>query len=238
MDEIDSTNTYLLNHPEHLSHPGLVVITARQTAGKGRLGRRFVSLADKNLTFSIALHPSVSMELIGIYSLLAGIGVARALEPLLEKAPRLKWPNDILIGTRKICGILLESTSLKNQIVLVMGIGVNCLGQPEDYPEDLQSIVTTMAQESTRKIEMESVFQQILMHLNAVLDQFDQQGSSFLLEEWLVRASALNQRARYQTQNGWSEGVIEQLSPEGYLMIRTPEGKLFPHISGDVQYIG
>ena len=134
LDEVDSTNSYLKGRNDLLQHHGLVVIADMQTSGRGRVGREFVSLRGKNLTFSVVLHPELPLGEIQVLSLLAGVAVSRVLEKYLNKI-RLKWPNDVLVCEKKICGILLEAITIPEQSfpVLMMGIGLNTKGCINDY---------------------------------------------------------------------------------------------------------
>ena len=129
LDEVDSTNSYLKGRNDLLQQHGLVVIADMQTSGRGRVGREFVSLRGKNVTFSVVLHPELQLGEIHVLSLLASVAVYRVLEKYLNKV-RLKWPNDVLVCEKKICGILLEAINIPEQSfpVLVMGIGLTTKG--------------------------------------------------------------------------------------------------------------
>jgi BirA family biotin operon repressor/biotin-[acetyl-CoA-carboxylase] ligase len=219
LDEVDSTNSYLKGRNDLLQQHGLVVIADMQTSGRGRVGREFVSLRGKNLTFSVVLHPELPLGEIQVLSLLAGVAVSRVLEKYLNKI-RLKWPNDVLVCEKKICGILLEAITIPEQSfpVLVMGIGLNTKGCLNDYPEELQDIVTTIESEISRNfkivsetetapdLENETVFQQLLLELECCMEEFSggsenlrelnnsASGYSALLQEWLQRAQAIGRK--------------------------------------------
>ena len=219
LDEVDSTNSYLKGRNDLLQQHGLVVIADMQTSGRGRVGREFVSLRGKNLTFSVVLHPELPLGEIQVLSLLAGVAVSRVLEKYLNKI-RLKWPNDVLVCEKKICGILLEAITIPEQSfpVLVMGIGLNTKGCFNDYPEELQDIVTTIESEISRNfkivsetetapdLENETVFQQLLLELECCMEEFSggsenlrelnnsASGYSALLQEWLQRAQAIGRK--------------------------------------------
>ncbi len=238
-DEIDSTNSFLMREKQYLKEHGLVVIAQFQAGGRGRGARKFRAFPGKNITFSVVIHPSVKVKEISIYSLLAGIAVVRTLKAYTTTPPRLKWPNDVLINRRKICGILLEVSYLPelHHSVLVMGIGINCLGNSGDYPEELQSRITTLQQESKLPIDQESVFQAVLRDLEGVLAELETRGSAHLLHEWIAHSKAIGSAIKYETQKGWVRGTIEGLTPTGYLLIRDDFGELQTHISGDVRYL-
>ena len=118
-NEIDSTNSYLKTNKELLQNHGLVVRTDMQTSGRGRASRKFVSLPGKNLTFSVVLHPQKPASEIQIYSLLASVVVARVLENYVNSI-HLKWPNDVIVRQKKICGILLHN--LPDTLIILIAL--------------------------------------------------------------------------------------------------------------------
>ena len=109
LEEVESTNTLVLQNPDYLEHHGLVVLARHQTGGRGRMGRRWASLPGQQLQFTVVLHPILPPEDFSIFSLLGGVAVAQAVEERVGLSPRLKWPNDIMVDGGKVCGILLES---------------------------------------------------------------------------------------------------------------------------------
>lgn len=245
LEEVDSTNSYVLSHIESLSAHGTVVTAKQQTGGRGRAGRSFVSFPGKNLTFSVVIHSCLREDDIGFYSLLAGIAVARVLKPYSDTAPRLKWPNDVLMDRRKICGILIERAHAPqvSAPVLIVGIGINCLGTAKDYPEELQKTVTTLEEELKAQsaegpstLEPEQVFQQCLQQLELVFQELQSQGKAPLCEEWLQHSNAIGAAVRFESQGGWQDGTIVGLTPMGHLQIETAGGDLQVHVSGDVLY--
>ena len=265
LDEVDSTNSYLKGRNDLLQQHGLVVIADMQTSGRGRVGREFVSLRGKNLTFSVVLHPELPLGEIQVLSLLAGVAVSRVLEKYLNNIS-LKWPNDVLVCEKKICGILLEAITIPEQSfpVLVMGIGLNTKGCLNDYPEELQDIVTTIESEISRNfkivsetktapdLENETVFQQLLLELECCMEEFSggsenlrelnnsALGHSALLQEWLQRAQAIGRKvhslrdAEEMAKDTGTVGTIEGLTKDGYLQIRTETGHIMTHVSGDI----
>ena len=262
-NEIDSTNSYLKSNQELLRHHGLVVLTDMQTSGRGRASRKFVSLPGKNLTFSVVLHPQKPASEIQIYSLLASVVVARVLENYVNSI-RLKWPNDIIVRSKKICGILLETINIPKQNfpILIMGIGLNTKGSYKDYPDELKNIVTTLEFEMSRNSETklniktsilknETIFNQLLHELERCLEEFSEikkisgnktnfDGRSALLKEWLDRSRAKGRKVcslyntKVQRNSKGKLGIIEGLTSEGYLQIRTEDGNILTHVSGDI----
>jgi BirA family biotin operon repressor/biotin-[acetyl-CoA-carboxylase] ligase len=221
LTEVGSTNTYLKDNSELLKQHGLVVIAEMQTSGRGRAGRKFVSLPQKNVTFSVVLHPGLALGEVQVFALLAGIVVARVLEKYINGV-RLKWPNDVLVNGKKICGILLETIKIpaQNFPVLILGIGLNTKGFLKDYPEELQDILTTLETEIAQNsnliigaedqaaLDNETVFKLLLKELECCFEEFSKNittnrkadyltdGQSALLEEWLKRSQARGRKVR------------------------------------------
>ena len=265
LDKVDSTNSYLKKNTELTKEHGLVVITKMQTSGRGRLGRKFTSIQNGNVTFSVILHPNLPIEKFQLYSLLAGIVVSRVLEKYVDRVT-LKWPNDVLVRGKKICGILIESIKNydNNQSCLILGIGLNTKGFVRDYPSELENIITTLEEEMFRdinefhysnafpNIENEKIFQEILEELEQCLEIYtDYSGTDniirkkrlhhkLILQEWLVRSKAVGSKIKFKknisskTNNSIDIGIIEGLSNEGFLKIRTESGQLITAMSGEI----
>ncbi|MBI3766348.1 MAG: biotin--[acetyl-CoA-carboxylase] ligase [Ignavibacteriales bacterium] len=125
-DLLDSTNLKAKSLLQEGEEEGTIVIAEEQTAGRGRMGRSWVSERGKNLTFSVVLKPQISPESIGIVSLYGGLAVAEAIQDQSHLHPECKWPNDVLLNGKKCCGILSEAVFKQGSLVgVVMGIGIN-----------------------------------------------------------------------------------------------------------------
>ena len=112
LEEVDSTNSFLMRERHHLLHSKRVILATTQKQGRGRLGRSYVSLPGRHLTFSAVIHPNLPLAKLQGVALPVGIAVTRVLERKISGI-RLKWPNDVLVGNRKICGILVETTDVE-----------------------------------------------------------------------------------------------------------------------------
>jgi len=265
LTEVGSTNTYLKENCDLLKQHGLVVLAEMQTSGRGRAGRKFVSLPAKNITFSVVLHPNLPLAEVQVFALMAGVVVARVLETYVDQI-LLKWPNDVMVRGKKICGILLETITITEQHfpVLILGIGLNTKGFLIDYPKELQTVITTLEAEILRSsnaiseseaasyLENETVFQQLLKQLECCLEEFSYDaattlrseniidGRTALLQEWLKRSQAIGRKVRSLnnveelTKGSGTVGIIEGLTKEGYLRIRTESGQILSHVSGDI----
>lgn len=140
--ELDSTNTDLKRRAALGAPEGLTVLADSQTHGKGRLGRTFQSLPGKGLYLSVLLRPQVPLEVAGRFTAWAAVAVCRALEKELGLAADIKWPNDILVHGKKLCGILTEASGS----AVILGLGLNLTQTPADFGPDLAAIATSLSQ--------------------------------------------------------------------------------------------
>ena len=243
-EETGSTNTLALETGEYLENHGLVLLARHQTAGRGRLGRRYASVPGAQLQFSTVIHPQAPPEEIGLVSLAAGLAVAQALEDAAGVRPRLKWPNDVYLNGRKVCGILTEMrTSASGQaqgggLRLVVGIGINCNGSPEDFPDELQKVLTTVAAERGEPVDPEPILESVLMHLDEGIAALEQGRRAGILQAWRERADLTGRPVRAAQGAGWVEGRAEALTDEGELAIRLNDGRLHLHTAGEVHWLG
>ena len=177
-----------------------------------------------------------------IISLLAGLAVGKTLQSLYGLQPRLKWPNDVFLNGRKICGILVEMKQVCGAPRLAVGIGLNCLGAPADFPADVRGLLTTLSHELGSPVDMEAALQEVLASLqreylrllgNGKSDD-KSAGKSALLSEWSELAELAGRTVRYPTPQGLRRGQALGLSPEGYLLIATEEGDTHVHASGEL----
>ncbi len=238
LDVVPSTNTLLMESEEYLQNHGLVAIARHQTAGRGRLGRSWQSRPDSQLQFSAVLHPGIPREQAPLFSLAAGLAVAEALERALALRPTLKWPNDVYLGSRKVCGILTElSAGPAGEPRLVVGIGINCRGAPDDFPPEVREVLTTLAHETGRPVDMEAVFGEVLERLQAGFDRLNAGDRAGVLADWSARAPMGGLPLKYPTADGPRHGKALGLSDEGYLLIETAEGARHVHVSGEIEWV-
>jgi BirA family biotin operon repressor/biotin-[acetyl-CoA-carboxylase] ligase len=212
---------------------GTLVVSRVQTGGRGRLGRRWGSPAG-GLWMSLVLRPGISTEVAARTTQAAAVGVAKALWELGVEA-RIKWPNDLLVGGRKICGILAES-SVENVPVaakkvepgegrrvdfIVLGVGLNANLDPEDLGvPDLE--VATLRSELGRDVDLLELLASLLSHLD---DELGRLGDfEAILDDWRALSCTLGERVRVRRFGEVLEGVALDLGPEGELLLETRDG--------------
>ncbi|MBI4084179.1 MAG: biotin--[acetyl-CoA-carboxylase] ligase [Candidatus Lambdaproteobacteria bacterium] len=238
LDEAPSTNTLVLEREEYLAQHGLVVLARHQSAGRGRMGRAFASVAGTQLLFSVVAHLRLRPEQVPLCSLVAGLAVAQAVEDTLALRPELKWPNDVTLGGRKLCGILAElRQGPPGEARLVVGIGVNCLGAAADFPPELRPVLTTLAEHTAAPVDPEAVLGAILRRLDAGLTRLEAGETAALLAEWSRRAPLAGRRVRYAVAGGQREGVALGITAEGFLRIQGDDGAVHTAVSGEVDWL-
>jgi len=165
-DEIDSTNTCTKRLAMEGAADGTVVIADFQTAGRGRMGRSFQSPKGKGIYLSVLLRPDVPAERLASVTALAGIAVCDAVEEVCGIRPGLKWPNDPVLGKRKICGILTEAvTDPEGKPALILGIGINVLQTEEDFAPEIRPIATSLFAETGCPVSREELTKHLLERL-------------------------------------------------------------------------
>lgn len=238
LEEAVSTNSLIMGRRDYLDRHGLVVIARHQTGGRGRMGRHWSSLPGRQLQFSMVVHPRFPAVDFPVMSLLTGVAVAQAIQALLGLAPQLKWPNDVIVAGRKVCGILVEGVSGGRKPRLVVGIGINCTGRSDDFPPELRDRLTTLEQETGCTVDMDALLHAVLDHVDALCARMAEGGKADVLALW--RRYALlgeGERLRIPTQEGEREGVPESVTPEGYLIVRLDDGTRRVHVSGELEWL-
>ena len=163
---IGSTNDGAYKLAEGGCREGTVVISDLQTKGRGRMGRTWESSQTNNLYFSVVLRPKLLPSSAPKITVLSALAVSEAIEETTSLRPKIKWPNDILLNGKKVCGILTEMKSESDMIdFVIIGIGVNVNSMRRDYPKNLQGSVTTLKHETGKTIPRQVVFERIISNL-------------------------------------------------------------------------
>lgn len=234
--ETVSTNDDALQLAAQGASDGTAVFAESQSAGRGRRGDAWVSPPCVNLLFSLLLRPATPPGSWTRIPHLAGIAVCRALEsafPSLPK-PKLKWPNDIYVDDRKLAGILVESRATKGQApAAVLGIGLNVNLLPEQFPDDLRNIATTLRAHTDHPIDRNALAAAILGDW-AVLYPAELTGDFSTMRDELRRRSWLMGRAiTVVSGNREISGTAIDIGPEGELIIETESGTRETILSAD-----
>ncbi len=221
LESVGSTNSFLLDLPEEQKTEGLVVRAEEQTAGRGRLGRRWLSPRGKGLYFSVLWRQNGPVEKNYLLVLAAALAVVRAVETATSCQPELKWPNDILIGRKKVGGILLEQRGKPEPGQwVVAGIGLNVEQESTEFSEDYGGHATSLKAACGEDMDRERLFRAILAQLGDFYALY-KSGKEETLRRFFVQKSNLWGEPVQVIQNGRKiEGVAEGMDPHGGLIIR------------------
>ncbi len=235
--ETDSTNEEAKRRALRGAPNGSLFIAELQLGGKGRLGRTWASPAGDGLWFSILLRPNSIPEQITSLTLLAGLAVCGAVQLCTGCAAMIKWPNDIVIGSKKVCGILTEMAAEIDRIdYVVVGIGINV--NNASFPEKLHTKATSLKIETGHAVSRKEILQETLRQLEALLKIEKSGGNSTVISHYKSLCVSLNRQVSFTRNKESVTGTAVDISPEGELIVRCEDGTLFPVNSGEVTVQG
>jgi BirA family biotin operon repressor/biotin-[acetyl-CoA-carboxylase] ligase len=220
---------------------GTAVIADHQTAGRGRQGRSFFSPAGCGIYLSLLLRPRMSADQLQHHVFAAAIAVAEsAASELPARVPiAIKWPNDVLVGGRKLSGInlpvLLEGERV---IAAILGVGVNVNTRREQFPPELRESATSLRAEAGREINRAAFAERLLVALERWLDRLRAGDTESVLEAWRGRLAGIGQRVRIAGPGVPKprEGIARGVDPAGALLLETEAG-IERVLAGDVNLI-
>jgi len=208
---------------------GTVVIAGEQTAGKGRLGRVWLS-PEGSLALSIILYPSLAY--LPSLIMLAALAVVHSIEAVTGLKAQVKWPNDVLVNGRKVCGILIESDVQGDTVVYaIIGIGVNVNLRLSDFPE-ISSLATSLSDELGRDVSLLNLIRRLLVEVEGLYLALLAGGSIY--EEWRDSLVTLGRKVRAESGKNKCEGIAESVARDGSLLLRQANGSLTKIVAGDV----
>lgn len=208
---------------------GLVIAADEQVKGRGRLGRSWVAPVGVNLSLSILVRPSLPvMKRLGMITPLA---VADAVAQTTGIPVRFKWPNDILIGGRKLCGILIEGEfSGERPALAIVGIGLNVNLDVDVFPE-IAGLATSLRRETGHSVQREAV---LVALLTAFQQHYDNPDGAALLDDWRSRLDTLGRDVNVTFAGRTEHGVAEDVTGDGSLLLRRADGALLTFPAGEV----
>ena len=229
---VDSTNEEVKRRARQGSKSCLIVAAEEQTMGKGRVGRDWSSSAG-GLYFTIMLRPELPPENISSITLAAGYGVCLAVREYTGLDAKIKWPNDIIIGNKKLCGILTEMAAQADMIDYVaVGIGINV--NIEAFPENIREKATSLYLETGRKLDRNDFFISVLRHLDIAAAAFLAGFTDAENQEFRSLCATIGRRVQTTKGNITIEGEAVDVCENGELLVRDDTGELHKVNSGEV----
>jgi BirA family biotin operon repressor/biotin-[acetyl-CoA-carboxylase] ligase len=234
--ELTSTNTLAMGLAADGVPEGTVVIAETQTSGKGRLGRKWIS-PKGNLYLSVVLRPNIPIHKAPLITLTGAVAVASAIRTTSGLEAGIKWPNDILISGKKVCGLLTEMSAEQDRIRhIVLGIGVDVNMEMGELPPDVRSLSTTLAAEAGAKINRTALLQQVLRDLERWYQKFLANDGD-VLDEWKKLNITVGNRITVSGAGEALNGLAQGVDSDGRLIMRLDNGTVRTLAAGDVTIV-
>lgn len=243
LNEVASTNTQAAALAQDGAPHGTVIVAESQTAGRGRLGRRWHSPSGKNLYCSILLRSMPAREHQSLWlswiPLIAALAVCRSVQVVANLKSSVKWPNDILIGNRKLGGILCESSGIgTSHAGVIVGIGLNVNVRRDEFPEELREIATSLAIETQHPCDRTALIAALLAELEVRCESFLAGNHGDILKEYMLRCSTIGRQVRIELAHGEQmDGMAESIQTDGSLRIIRNDRTTVDIRTGDVIHL-
>ena len=236
-ETLDSTNTEAVKQAKQGANEGLCIVAEQQTAGRGRHGRNWISPKGAGIYFSIVLHPRIENRFLPLITLMSAVAVHETLSENYNLNPDIKWANDVLIGDKKICGILAEMTETTKGSAIVVGIGINL--KSLNFPAEISEIATSIEQETGENPNAESLLENLTKQLSKFYKILhEENGAEKIRREWTRRSSyASGKNVRVILENEIIFGETCGIEENGALHIRNENGEDKIIQAGDVEKI-
>ena len=235
--ELDSTNRWLLEQAREGAPEGLVAVADHQTAGRGRLGRSWTAPAGASLLTSVLLRPGLAPDSLHLVTTAVALAAADACEQVAGVAVELKWPNDLLLGGRKVAGILAEAdlAGPGRAPAVVVGIGLN-VNWPGDLPADLAATATSLDRAAAGPVDREQLLVTLLLGLERRYSALLDGGGPDLASEYRSRCSTIGREVRVELADETFSGTATDVTDSGHLLVTT--GVCLREVSaGDVVHV-
>jgi BirA family biotin operon repressor/biotin-[acetyl-CoA-carboxylase] ligase len=214
---------------------GVVVFAESQTKGRGRLGRKWLSPSKKGLWFSILLRPDLRPQEMTQLTVASATALRRAIQAHTGLRSEIKWPNDVLIGGKKVAGILTELTAELDRVkYAILGIGVDVNLNQSDFPSELRKSTTSLKAELGKPVSRPELAVAILRELDRDYARLCGGRFQALADEWEEHCETIGHRVKIRIGERQIRGRAESLGEDGVLLLRTDHGHLERIVGGDV----
>lgn len=238
LESVESTNTFLLKRREDGIRTAIAVADD-QTSGRGRMGRHWFSPPGKNLSLSLLLPLNVSPAMSPAVTLVSGLSVAVAIQKRYGVPCLVKWPNDVYLGGKKLCGILTEMIAeFDSTRSVVIGIGVNVNSLIAEFPPDMRDAVISLKEYMGKDIMRSDVGASIVKTMLENLGRFQLGGLDLFVREWDCFSYLRGKTVIVSRKEGDIKGVVRGIHPRmGYLLVADERGRTHEIVSGDIQEV-
>jgi BirA family biotin operon repressor/biotin-[acetyl-CoA-carboxylase] ligase len=233
--EVSSTQDIAGKYAIDKAEEGTAVIAESQTLGKGRKGRAWLSPGSGGIYVSIILRPNIRPVNAVQIPLVVGVALAKAIRKSTSLDARIKWPNDIYINNKKVCGILAEISCEVDRINhIIVGIGINANTRMNELPSDIQEVATSIAAEYGKDISRAELLRSFFTELEEVYTTFINDGFDDARKQWKKLTNTLGVRVKIIEGDNETRGKALDIDEEGFLVFQADSGDTMHITSGDV----
>lgn len=233
---VDSTNNKCQELAKNGAPHGTLVVAEEQVGGKGRLGRVWFSPKGKNINMSFILRPNLEIHRCPQLTLLSAVSIVEVVREQYGIDASIKWPNDVLIKGKKICGILTELNAEADRINwVVVGIGINVNLEEKDFPPEVLEVATSLLMEKGEPLLRVPLIQQVLKRFEELYELYVAEGFKPIKDRWERQAITIGKKVTIRTLQGTFDGIAEGINESGVLLVRKEDGTLQQVYSADVE---
>lgn len=237
LDTIDSTNTYCKKIGENRFTKDTVVIADTQSQGKGRKGRNWNSPKGKGLWFSLLLKPYISLKELNFFPILISVALYNTFRDL-EISTKIKWPNDIYLDSKKLCGILTESKIINNNIeYIVIGIGINVNLTLEDFNNELKEKATSLLISTGKLFNREEILNKFLENFYEQYNELLNGNKDTILKIYKNNSLILNREVNLEYKNSIRKIIPMDILEDGSLLIKNSNNETEKIITGEISIL-
>ena len=225
LPKTDSTNNLAKEYAKNNAPQGLVIIADSQTCGRGRIGKSWYSPPKTGIYLSILLKPDLKTDQLSLITLVAGVSAIETINEFSHQCANLKWPNDILINGKKVCGLLCEMIQRENNsCFLVIGIGINVNQVAGQFPDDLKKVATSLRIINGSPIDRLTVIRSLLTTLDREYHVFLTEGGHSVIKKWSLNTDLFGKKVSVKRGAVITIGTAMHLDESGRLVLRRDNG--------------
>jgi BirA family biotin operon repressor/biotin-[acetyl-CoA-carboxylase] ligase len=235
LEQTDSTNLQAKMMADQKAAEGTLIVADTQTLGRGRRGRTWHSPAGRNIYASLILRPQLAPSQAPQITLMAAVALARTLETSAALDAKIKWPNDVMVGGKKIAGILTElSTDMESVAYVVVGFGINVNIREAEMPEEIRPIATSIHMQSGTETSRTRLLCDLLENFETAYALLNDEGFGPVMAQWRAMTDIIGQRANVDVMGRRLTGTVAAVDDDGVLILEDDGGAVHRILSGDV----
>jgi len=236
--EIGSTNDEAFRLGMEGAPEGTVVVANSQSAGKGRLQRSWFSPPSSNIYTSVILRPEFNPADAPRITIMAGLAAAQSIETYCPRKARIKWPNDVLIDGKKVCGILTQMQTDEDKIdFVILGIGINVNVAADEFPPEIRNIATSIAAQTGAFHSRQDLLITLYKNLSKCYKTLTSSGFEMIREEWIKMAFLIGCETQVKFGNEIIKGKALGIDEQGALILSDSKGKAVKILAGDASIV-